>query len=99
MILDPDVFDKAFQDTAKDMTEELRKNALNSGWHKDVVENMSVEYDDGFKVKVHPDYEERAFKHEFGSPGVSPTAVIRKYQNKNTEAEAAFFTHLDRHSK
>lgn len=101
MILDPDAFDKAFHDTANDMTEELRNNALSSGWHKDVVNNMSVKYseNDGFVVDIHPDYSERAFIHEFGSPGNTPTAVIRKFKNKDSKSESKFFTHLDRHSK
>jgi hypothetical protein len=101
MILDPDAFDKAFHDTAKDMTEELRQNALDGGWHADVVNNMSVKYseNDGFVVDIHPDYSDRAFMHEFGSPGKSPTAVIRKYRNKDTKSESSFFNHLERHGK
>lgn len=101
MILDPDAFDKAFHDTANDMTEELRSDALNNGWHKDVVNNMSVKYSDdsGFVVDIHPDYSERAFIHEFGSPGRNPTAVIRKFKNRDTKSEASFFNYLDRYSK
>jgi hypothetical protein len=101
MILDPDAFDKAFHDTAKDMTEELRQNALDGGWHADVVNNMSVKYseNDGFVVDIHPDYSDRAFMHEFGSPGKPPTAVIRKYRNKDTKSESSFFNYLERHGK
>jgi hypothetical protein len=68
--------------TAKELTSELRSRALASGWDKDVVSNTRVEYTGGkMAVNTHPDYEERAFKHEFGTEHTRPTAVIRKLNN------------------
>ena len=100
MILDPEIYTKAFHDTAKDMTADLRKDALSHGWHKDVVNNMHVEYSDeaGFTVKVHPDFHDRAFLHEFGSPGNQPTAVIRKYSNRDNVSNDVIIKHLEKHA-
>lgn len=68
--------------TATELTAELRDRALAHGWDKDVVNNMRVEYsNDKMKVTVHPDYAERAFKHEFGTETAAPSAVIRKLGN------------------
>jgi len=100
MIIDPEAYDNALRDTAGNMTAELRKDAIDHGWHQDVVNNMRVEYSDeaGFKVKIHPDYHDRAFKHEYGQPGTQPTAVIRKFRNRDTESDKDFIKHLDKHS-
>jgi hypothetical protein len=88
---------KAKEDTAVYMTAELRRNALSSGWHPEVVANMSVVHDNGsYKVTVHPDYTDRAFVHEYGNENSSPTAVIRKYSNNNTHGKA-FKTLLTKH--
>jgi hypothetical protein len=85
MILDPEVYKKASKDTATSMTMELRKNALNAGWEKDVVDNMKVKYGkSGFKVRIHPDYQYRAHVHEYGTETKKPTAVIRKYNNPDS---------------
>lgn len=68
--------------TAQELTSELRERALASGWDKDVVDNIRVEYkDQKMGVHVHPDYADRAFKHEFGSVNSQPTAAIRKLNN------------------
>jgi len=68
--------------TAHELTAELRDRALAHGWDKDVVDNMRVEYaENKMKVTVHPDYAERAFKHEFGTETTAPSAVIRKLGN------------------
>lgn len=99
MILDPKAYEEALSATAEDMTKEIRGNALMHGWDSDVVDNMHVEYSEesGFKVKVHPDYHDRAFMHEYGRPGVSPTAVIRKFSNREaTESDKAFIHHLNK---
>lgn len=101
MILDPKAYEKALSASAKDMTKELRKDARKQGWHEDVLKNMRVKYSDetGFTVKVHPDYEERAFVHEFGSPSTHPTAVIRKFRNRSTKSEELFLKHLEKYSE
>jgi hypothetical protein len=99
MILDPSIYEKASHDTALAMTMELRGKATNAGWHPEVVSNISVKHDNGkFSVHVHPDYEDRAKFHEYGSEGVKPSAVIRKY-NRPDAGSDAFMRSLKHHAK
>jgi len=89
---------KAAHSTAEFMTGELRRSALEHGWHPDVVANMHVNYDgEEFKVHVHPEYRDRAFVHEFGDENNRPTAVIRKYDNDGFNYSQVFHMHLSKH--
>lgn len=91
---------KASQDTASFMTHQLRLSALQHGWDRDVVENTHVEYSGKkFTVKVHGDYADRAFVHEYGSETQRPTAVIRKYTNDTAVAEGTLVSQINEHYK
>jgi hypothetical protein len=71
--------EKLSHQAASELTKELRERALNGGWDKEVVDNLHVEYTDKtMRVQVHPDYAERAFKHEFGDGNSRPSAIVRK---------------------
>ena len=83
---------------ARQMTSDIRQSALDHNWHPDVVRNMQVKYTDGsFNVHIHPDYEERAFVHEYGSETSRPTAVIRKYETQSHNAVSTFATSFMEH--
>jgi 2,4-dienoyl-CoA reductase-like NADH-dependent reductase (Old Yellow Enzyme family) len=76
---------------ATQMTSDIRHSALSHNWHPDVVRNTHVKYEDGkFGVHVHPDYEDRAFVHEFGNQSNQPTAVLRKYEHQSQNATKMF---------
>lgn len=91
---------KAANDTARLMTAQLRHHALNAGWDNDVVENMSVVHENGkFSTKIHPDYQERAFLHEYGNSANRPKATIRKYANDPQVAKQAFTMSMSKHWK
>lgn len=76
---------------ASQMTSDIRQSALEHNWHPDVVRNMHIKYDNGsFGVHVHPDYEDRAFMHEFGTETSRPTAVIRKYEGQHSNSSSTF---------
>lgn len=67
---------------AKTMQRDIRRSAIQHGWHPDVVNSLSVEHgDSGFEIKVDPKHAQAAFIHEYGSETQQPTAVIRKYDN------------------
>lgn len=86
---------RAQQDTARYMTRQLRNSALNAGWDADVVQNLHVVNEDGkFQTKVHPDYADRAFVHEFGNETTRPTAAIRKFGNDGDAYDKAFMVSL-----
>lgn len=98
MILDPEVYEKAAYDTAAFMTADLRERALSSGWHPDVVNNMHVEFgDEGFKVNIHEDHQEKAWIHEYGSESSRPTALLRKYANDHSDAKSMFMNNVAYH--
>lgn len=88
---------RATEDAAVYMTAELRNNALEHGWHPEVVSSMSVVHNSGsYHVQIHPDYQDRAFVHEFGDENTPPTAAIRKYSSSNGQ-QKAFMTLFNKH--
>jgi len=89
---------KFSDDAAGNLTDKLRQSALAHGWDKDVVAHLTVEHsNNSFNVHVHPDYQDRAFVHEYGSETQRPTAVIRKFSNRKAEIQAAIAGNLDQH--
>ena len=76
-------YSKLSEHTASQLTNQLRNHASENGWHPSVVANMHVTYDGSeYKVKIHPDYVDRAFVHEYGNENKKPTAAIRKFSEK-----------------
>jgi hypothetical protein len=91
---------RAAHDTARFMTSQLRNHARNAGWEEDVINNMSVVYEDKkFSTRIHPDYQERAFVHEYGDLNNRPKATIRKYANDPQAAKTAFTMAMGNHWK
>ena len=87
---------KAKQDTARYMTAQLRKQAVHSGWDPEVASTLHVAHEGGkFTAKVHPDYADRAFVHEYGNESVKPTAAIRKFMNDPKHLNDAFMVTLN----
>jgi glucose/arabinose dehydrogenase len=87
---------KAKQDTARYMTAQLRKQAVHSGWDPEVASTLHVAHEGGkFTAKVHPDYADRAFVHEYGDENVKPTAAIRKFMNDPKHTNDAFMVTLN----
>lgn len=90
----------AAHDAASYMTSDLRNKALSAGWHPDVANNLHVTFDGKkFTSHVHPDFQQRAFVHEFGTEGVSPTGVMRKFAQNHSDGERAFVLNLGHHMK
>jgi hypothetical protein len=89
---------KAAQDAALHMTADLRSSAEDHGWDSDVVKNMHVSYTDGkFSLNIHPDYQSRAFVHEYGNETVRPTAVLRKYEHQMGDVSKFFNKRFVKH--
>jgi hypothetical protein len=98
MFLDPEVYEKAANDTAAFMTAELRQRALRGGWKPEVVDHMHVRFDDnGFGVDIDEEYQEDAWVHEYGSERTRPTAVLRKYSNDSSKAKDIFVNNVSYH--
>jgi hypothetical protein len=67
----------------------LRTEARKSNWPDEVVRGMGVGYKkgEGFSALVHESHKATALDLEYGVPGVSPTAAIRRFANRTNEAE------------
>ena len=49
---------------------------------------MSVSYTkDGFDAHVHDDHHAEAMNLEYGTPSTQPSAAVRRFANRMTEAE------------
>jgi hypothetical protein len=90
---------KAIEDATKVATHSFRKHALQHGWDSDVVAHTHVKYENGkFGVHTHPDYQDRAFVHEYGTENVPPTAAIRKFFNRSENTEMPLREALNHHA-
>jgi len=92
--------ENAAHDAANYMTVDLRNRAHAAGWDHEVANNLHVLYADGkFSTHVPPKYSDRAHLHEYGSEGVRPTAVLRKFANEHSDGERAFAMNIHHHLK
>lgn len=75
--------EKSAHVAAAHMEADLRRSALEHGWHHEVANSLTVNYHEGqFKVHVPEQYADKAYVHEFGDQNTLPTGVIRKYNNR-----------------
>ena len=84
---------KSSIDTSRLMSAKLRSEAMASGWPSHIARGMHVKYNDGeFTVHSHPDHRDHVLDLEYGTPSTSPTAAIRRFNNRQNEA-AKFLVH------
>ena len=70
------------------MSAKLQNEAIDSGWPVHVAKGMHVKYSDGeFHVHSHPDHKKEVLNLEYGTPSTRPTAAIRRFSNRQSEAE------------
>jgi hypothetical protein len=95
-----EVTQKAKKDASRILTAQLRQQALEGGWDAEVVRNLKVVHKDGgFHTHIHPDYQSRAFTHEYGDENNQPTAIIRKFMSDPHHIDTAFAVSVDHHWK
>ena len=83
-----DALHHASNETAHYMTAHLRSEAHASGWPSHIIRNMHVSHEAGsFDVHVHDDHKNHAHELEYGTPDSRPTAAVRRFSNRTTEAE------------
>ena len=91
---------KASIETSRMMSAKLRTEAVKSGWPKHIVRGMHVRYEDGeFTVHAHPEHKVDILNLEYGTPGNPPTAAIRRFGNRQREAEHFLVRSAYRHLK
>ena len=95
-----DSLSKATQDTTRFMSAHLRIEARKSGWPADVVRHLSVRHQDGnFTVHSHGDHRSTVMDLEYGTPSQRPTAAIRRFGNRTTDAETFLVRRTMKHLK
>ena len=91
---------RASLETSRLMSAKLRTEAKASGWPAHIASSMHVQYRDGeFTVHSHPDHRNQVLDLEYGTPGNPPTAAIRRFNNRQQEAEKFLVHNAYRHQR
>jgi hypothetical protein len=85
-------------ETSRFVTAHVRDEARNSKWPDHIARSMNVIYGkDGFEAHTHKGNVDKVKDLEYGTPGVRPTAALRRSSNRTHEAEAFFVKRLEKH--
>jgi len=89
---------KASVETTRFMGAHLRSEARASGWPEKIVKHLHVRHDNGsFTVHGNPAHKVQILDLEYGTPDTQPTAAIRRFNNRQTEAEKFLVNRAMRH--
>ena len=91
---------KASMETTRYMGAHLRSEARASGWPDNIVRNLHVRHSDGaFTIHGNPTHKTEILNLEYGTPDTQPTAAMRRFNNRQQEAEkfmlARTMQHMD----
>ena len=79
---------KASNETTRFMSAHLRSEARASGWPEHIVSGLHVRHDKGsFTVHSHPEHHQDVMNLEYGTSSTRPNAAIRRFNNRQQEAE------------
>jgi hypothetical protein len=79
------------------MTSHLRAETHASGWPTDISRRVRVSHKDGsFDVHTHHSVEAQVHDLEYGTPDDRPTAAIRRFSNRTSEAETFLLGRMSR---
>ena len=88
----------ASHETTRFMSAHLRSEAQASGWPSHVSRTLHVTHtNDGFEAHVANKHHAEALDLEYGTPNTQPTAAVRRFKNRQTEAEHFFVGRLEKH--
>ena len=78
----------------------LRSEARASGWPEKIVRNLHVRNSNGaFTIHGNPTHKTEILNLEYGTPDTQPTAAMRRFNNRQYEAEkfmlARTMQHMD----
>ena len=93
---------RASVETTRFMGAHLRSEARASGWPEKIVKHLHVRHSGGaFTVHGNPKHKAEIENLEYGTPDTQPTAALRRFNNRQTEAEkfllARTMSHLNGH--
>ena len=91
---------RASVETTRFMGAHLRSEARASGWPEKIVKNLHVRHSDGaFTIHGNPTHKTEILNLEYGTPDTQPTAAMRRFNNRQQEAEkfmlARTMQHMD----
>jgi len=91
---------RASVETTRFMGAHLRSEARASGWPEKIVRNLHVRHSDGaFTIHGNPTHKTEILNLEYGTPNTQPTAAMRRFNNRQQEAEkfmlARTMQHMD----
>jgi len=88
----------ASHETTRLMSARLRSEAQASGWPSEVSRTLRVTHGkSGFEAHVSKKHYEKALDLEYGTPDTQPTAAVRRFKNRQAEAEHFFLGRLEKH--
>ena len=88
----------ASHETTRLMSALLRSEAQASGWPSDVSRTLRVSHGkNGFEAHVSKRHYQSAMDLEYGTPNTQPTAAVRRFKNRQDEAEHFFVGRLEKH--
>ena len=89
---------KASVETTRFMGAHLRSEARASGWPEKIVRNLHVRHSDGaFTIHGNPTNKAEILNLEYGTPDTQPTAAMRRFNNRQQEAEKFLVNRAMRH--
>ena len=90
--------DKAGHETTHYMRAHLRSEALAHGWPNDVIRHLAIHYKDGaFSIHAHDSHRKEVLDLEYGTPTQRPTAVIRKFNNRQSAVQDFLMLRFNKH--
>ena len=88
----------ASHETTRLMSARLRSEAQASGWPSEVSRTLRVSHGkSGFEAHVSKKHYDTAMNLEYGTPSTQPTAAVRRFKNRQDEAEDFFIGRLEKH--
>lgn len=90
-------YEEASKELAREMSRQLKSNALADGWTPEVASGLKVSYEEGvFETSHNPEHSTMVFDLEYGSEASSPKGTIRKMSANKKELLDRFATLFER---
>ena len=85
-------------ETSHYLTAHLRAETHASEWPTHITNSVRVKHSNGsFSIHVPDAHKEEALDYEYGTPNSRPTAAVRRFNNRTSEAEKVFASRFLKH--
>lgn len=87
-------FKKAAEQTAKDMSAQVKRNAVRDGWPMNVAATVDVKFNSGnFEMTHAPEHNTAVFDLEYGTENNKGKHTLHKMYNSTDETKNRFAVH------